>query len=144
MQLKIRKSDVNVELDEFIEAKQAMEDAQRRLELAQQNLVERMTREQRKTFVKTTDGKVYRATYVQAIRTQVNEEGLKKAIGAVRFRKVSKQVLDKRLLEEALEAGTIDPVVVGQFVTEVPNRPSIRLSEGKLIDDERSDTPPDE
>jgi hypothetical protein len=139
MQLKIRKTDENVELNEFIEAKRAVEDAQRRLELAQQSLVEKMTREQRKTFIKEDGGKVYRATYVQAVRTVVNEEGLKKAIGAVKFRKVSKQVLDKKLLEKAMETGAVDPVLVGQYVTEVPNRPSIRLSEG-TASDERSDT----
>lgn len=123
------------EMTEYIEARRAVAEAKSRMEHATKNLVEKMTREQRKSFALTDGGKTFKATYVQNTQIKVNEQGLKKALGAVAFRKVCKQVLDRKALEEAMSTGTVDPVVVGQYVTEEHSAPFIRFTEGTASDE---------
>lgn len=136
MKLRIVKSgDENVELEHFLETQKQLAEAQQAHRMASQALMERMTREQRKSYTKEDGGKRYRVTYVQNMRTQINEAGLKKAMGAVAFRKICKQVVDRKALEEALTQGTADPNVVGQYLIEVPSAPFIKFTEGNAADD---------
>jgi hypothetical protein len=135
MKLNIKRSTDTDELTEYIEARKASDEAQARLKAAQKALIQKMTREQRKSFTSQDGGKQYKVTFVQNIRNVIDEPGLKKAMGAVAFRKVCKQSIDRKLLEEALEKGTADPMVVGQFVKEVPSEPFLKFTEGQASDD---------
>src|SRR5690242_7457202 len=119
MKLNIKRDDS--ELTDYLEARRAADEATARLKAAQKALIQKMTREQRKSYEHLDGAKKYKVTYVQNVRNVIDEPGLKKAMGAVAFRKVCKQVIDRKLLEGALEEGTADPMVVGQFVKEVPS-----------------------
>lgn len=136
MQLKIKRSEE--ELSEYIDAKHALTEATNRLKLAEQRLIEKMTREERKSYSAKLGGKTYRATFVQNMRTVIDEPGLKKAMGAVAFRKVTKQVIDRKKLEAAMESGTADPLIVGQYVKEEPSSPFVRFTEGAATDEHDS------
>lgn len=78
----------------------------------------------RKSYV--SDG--IKFTLVQAERTKINEDALKKALGAVKFRKLCKQVVDQSKVKEAINNGELDPVVLAQHSEVVLNRPSIRFT----------------
>lgn len=137
MKLQIVRQDTN-ELSEYIEAKKNAAEADARLQQAAKALIDKMTREERKTMSTRDGGKQYRVTYVQNMRTEIDEPGLKKAMGAVPFRKVCKQVVDRKLLEEALDEGTADKHVVAQFIKEVPSKPFLKYTEGQLSDESTS------
>lgn len=72
----------------------------------------------------------YTFTLVQAERTKINEAGLKKALGARNFNKLTVAKLDQMKLRAAIDNGEIDPIVVGQYSEVVLNKPSIRMTEG--------------
>ena len=71
----------------------------------------------------------YRATFVQTETYKINEAGLKKAVGAKVYNKLTKAVLDKKKLEAAVDAGQIDPVIVAQNSELTKGKPYIRISE---------------
>ena len=135
MHLKIVQTTTDAEVDEYLEAKRIATEANRRLELATQALTEKMEREQRKTYTVRDGGKYRKVTYVQNTTTVVNEDGLKKEIGARAFNKLTTAKLDRKKLETALTDGTIDPFTVGKHTEEKPSKAFIRYTEG-VADDE--------
>lgn len=58
----------------------------------------------------------------------VDEKGLRKALGAKLWRKVSVTKLSQPLLKEAIERGEVDPLVAGQFLEVKAKKPTIHLS----------------
>lgn len=93
-----------------------------------------MEAKQRKSVSKTEGDKKIQATYIKAERSSVNEDSLKKALGAARFKKYTKQVVDKAKLEAAMQTGELDPMQVGQHVTVSYTKPFLRLTIGKADD----------
>jgi hypothetical protein len=81
-----------------------------------------MERKQRKTVTDTLDGHTFSATYTQRTTTQINEEGLRKAMGARVFNKYTIRKLDRKALEKAMGDGVVDPTLVAQYVEQVPGK----------------------
>jgi hypothetical protein len=92
-------------------------------------IIKEMEAAKRKTTATEISGINVKVTYVQGYSTKINEDGLKKALGAARWVKVTKMVVDKSKLETAMSNGLIDPIVVGQHVTQSPNKPYLRITE---------------
>lgn len=67
-------------------------------------------------------------TLVKGSTITINEESLKKALGAGLWKKVTKQVLDKERLEAHIVTGDIDPNVVAQHSTEKDRKPFIKVT----------------
>lgn len=110
---------------EYAEVTATIENQQRVLDEIKAELLLKMEEEQIKTHEVQDGGKVYRATYVQATRTEIDEQGLSQVMDLAPYSKV---VLDKKALESAMETGDADPFVVGQYVTERKVKPSVRFS----------------
>lgn len=83
-------------------------------------------------------GKYYQATIVSPEQIDVDEAGLRKEIGAVAFRKLSFEKLDRKKLEAALSEGTLDPQVVGKYLHTKDAKPYIRFTEGVTDDGDES------
>lgn len=135
MKLQIVKQERNEELETFLIAQRQLAEMQAIYDERKKALIEKMTREQRKSYSLQDGGKTYKVTYVQNMRTEIDEKGLKKAMGAVKFRKICKQVVDRKVLESALDTGEVDPNIVGQYVKEVPSAPFLRFTEGAASDE---------
>lgn len=71
----------------------------------------------------------YKATLVKNESYKVNELGLKRAVGAKVYNKLTKAVLDKKKLEKAVEDGVVDPVIVAQNSELTTSKLYIRISE---------------
>lgn len=69
-----------------------------------------------------------KGTLVEGTTVNIDEDALKKALGAKTWGKVTKQVLDKAKLEAAVVIGDVDEVVVAQCSEEKPRKPYIRVS----------------
>lgn len=70
-----------------------------------------------------------KGTLVEPVRIVIPEEKLKKAIGAAKWKIVTKSVLDKKLLEANIVNGNIDPNVVASVSEENPTKPYIKCGE---------------
>jgi hypothetical protein len=79
--------------------------------------------------IETPDGPL-RARIRTSELMKFNEAGLKKALGARAFNKLTKPaVLDKKKLEDAIVAGTVDPILVSQYAETKLTSPYIQFSE---------------
>jgi ribosomal protein S1 len=58
----------------------------------------------------------------------VDEKGLKKALGAKIWRAVSVTKLSQPLLKSAIERGEVDPLIAGQYLEVKQKTPTISLS----------------
>lgn len=129
-------TDADPVLAEYLDARKAKEEAERKFRLAEDELLGNMRALSDKTRTLTDGGKVYRATYVQTNQTKVDEEALQKKIGKIAYRKLCDLKINKRKIEEAMNNGDLPVEVIGPLVTEVPGKPYIRYSEGVESDDQ--------
>lgn len=65
---------------------------------------------------KVSDGDtVIQAALVEQERTTIDEDGLKKAVGAALWEKITTRTLDTEKVEAALSLGLLDPTVLAQY-----------------------------
>lgn len=81
------------------------------------------------------DGVRYTTTSTSRTTTTFDELGLKKALGARQFNKLTVSKLDRGKLEEAIQAEQIDPAVVAQYTKITPGAMSIRLTKKAASDE---------
>lgn len=81
----------------------------------------------------------WQATAVYGERLKINEDALKKAVGAPMWTAISVRKLDKGKLEEAIGSDKIDPHVVATCSTIEPNKPYVRVTEHKTTDEADGD-----
>lgn len=65
---------------------------------------------------------------VHSTRSDLDEQKLKKALGAQLWRRVTVEKVDKKLLESNIAAGTIDGVVVSSCMEEYPIKPYVLIT----------------
>jgi hypothetical protein len=114
---------------EYLQAKQRYENAKADYEEYQRRLIKQMEADQRKYFRWTEDGLTHKLTFVQQHVTHIDEPGLRKALTAKVFDRYTKRVLDRRAMELAMDSGTVDPITVSRFVTQVPKKPFLSYTE---------------
>jgi preprotein translocase subunit SecD len=99
-------------------------------ELAQEMLVQEI-----KSDLVCVRGDDYKVTVVQGETMRIDDEGLRKAMGAVKFRKIVKSKVDRKLLEKAIKDGVLDISNVSAFVSIAPNKPFVKVTPAGDTDD---------
>jgi hypothetical protein len=112
----------------FAELQAKADEATRAANDVKKVLAEALEQDQIKTHEVQDGGKIYRATFLQAIVPIIDEEGLEKELGAEVYDRYTKKVLDKKALEQAMESNEVDPLKVGKHVTERKNAASVRFT----------------
>jgi hypothetical protein len=92
-------------------------------ELAQDMLVQEI-----KSDLVCVRGSDYKVTVVAGETMRIDDEGLRKAMGAVKFRKIVKTKVDRGLLEKAIKDGLIDISNAAAFVSITPNKPFVKVT----------------
>ncbi len=113
---------------DYLDAKAAADRADAHLKLLQRALLERMEEKQQKTIAVTRNGVKQQVTYVKRETHEIDEKGLRKKLTAKVFDKYTKKVLDRKAMEQAMEEGVIDPMVVAPFVSEKDSAPYLRYT----------------
>lgn len=112
-------ADVDLQLAELQKRKAAL----------QEELQIEMERLGNKTMKSELDGgRIAQVTLVKGSRLVFHEDELRKKLGAAMWKKVTKQVLDKKLLEDQVALGNVSPLVVAGAAEELPNKPYIKLT----------------
>lgn len=117
---------------DYLTARAARDKAQQDLDVAQALLMKQMEQDQRKSYRWTSDGQRCSITYTQGHTTAVDEKGLRRALRAPVFDKYTKRVLDRKAMEQAMDAGEIDPITVSRYVTLIPNKPHLTLVQKEI------------
>ena len=88
-----------------------------------------LDQEEQKSFrYETDDGRPVTMTRVQAEKMHIKEKGLKKALGAKAWAKVTKRVLDEDKLMAQIQDEKIDVTTVAKHTEYIPNRPFVRFT----------------
>ena len=95
-----------------------------------------MQEHKRKNLTLASEGLKFSATYTQRTTNEIDEAGLRKALSAPVFDKFTVKKLDRKALERAMSDGDIDPVVVAQFVQQVPGKTFVTYRVKEVEDDE--------
>lgn len=137
--MKIKKSDDLSEVKKLVRelaiARDNKDHAEKTIKMYQQDLVAWFKSKGRKTLkTENYNGATIQATYVSTTRIDIDEDKLKKALGAKTFKKVTKCVIDKSKLEELIAEGEIDPNVVAQCSTERTSE-YIKITHKKEVDE---------
>lgn len=72
------------------------------------------------------EGTLLTSTVVKQTKVAIDEQRLKKEIGAVLWKKLSVQVLDMTKLEDAMSRGLVDPTIVANCSVEECGQPYIK------------------
>lgn len=118
----------------YLAAKKRKERAEEDFEQQKATLIGLMRQEGRKTIAMEHEDKVVRGTLSSNTRMSWDEDGLKKAIGAEAFKKVTKPKVDSTKMREAISMGVVDPNKVAMHCTETHSY-YIRTSEKKKDDE---------
>lgn len=109
-------------------AKQRKNEAEAEIQSLTKLLTESMTAgEMRKLQTNVPDG-ILIGTLVTPSTVEIDEPRLKRQLGAKVWKKVTKQVLDRKLLDDALSTGEVDIAVVAQCSQEKFRSPYIKLT----------------
>lgn len=115
---------LELEVERVQELKARAEAASAAFEEAQAHLVKEFQAAGRKTLRYGS----LKATLVERAVPKYDERGLAKALGAPVWNKITKKVLDKAKLEDAVSNGDIDVNVVAQYTTIQEQKPHLRFS----------------
>jgi hypothetical protein len=110
--------------DAYLLLKAEKDEADLRFRAAQALLVDYFNENKRKS--QTYSG--HKFTIVAAERTVIDEDGLKKGLGAKAWNKFTIRKLDRSKLEAALNDGSVDPVLVARHSVVKKDTPHIRIS----------------
>jgi hypothetical protein len=77
----------------------------------------------------TVNGIKITGTLVEGTNLRIDEERLKRALGAARWQQITSRVLDKAKLEDAIARNLVDANVVAQCSGEQPRRPYVTIAE---------------
>jgi hypothetical protein len=124
-------AEVNLAATELAEAK-------RRHDELKAALVKTLDDRGERSLYVSIDGKAYKATVVRSERAKVDEEELRKAIGARKFNAITVRKVSMEMLTWAMSTGKIDPAVASQHITLVPSSayPKITEVEGAISSDD--------
>lgn len=113
---------------ELAEIKRLLKQYEDLVKLKESELIAELEARRLKTQTVQDGEKLYTATYVQATRHELDELGLLVELGDKAEAYLVKK-LDQVALRLAMDNGTLDPSVVGKYVTERKNKPSVRITE---------------
>lgn len=120
-------------LDEMVAewqiAKATVETAQERFDHLTNEITAYMITEGVKSDLVRVRDKEWKVTVVQTERVKVDDDHLIKMIGKRLYNKVSIRKVDKKLLDDAIKEGAIDPAMISNSVVISTSKPFMRVTE---------------
>ena len=77
------------------------------------------------------EGASTKVTIVRPTTMEFNEDGLKKSVSDSVWRQITKLVLDKKALEDAVARGKVSVDIVADNSKEVPKKPYLKITKEK-------------
>lgn len=77
-------------------------------------------------------GQIIKGTEVRPTTLNIDEAGLEATLGEAKWLRVSKRVLDRKLLEHSILADEVDPDVLTKHSMEVAKTPYVRVTIKKV------------
>lgn len=114
----------------YVEAKQEADAAGLAAELAKADAIKKMTAAGATSLSIELDDERVKGTIVRGERVVIDELKLRKSIGSAQWKKVTKEVLDKKKLEAETAIGNIDANKIAMASEVYENAPFIKITFG--------------
>lgn len=98
---------------------------------AKESLFALLEKHELETIKVGEDGSSTKVTIVRPTSMEFNEEGLKESVSDSVWRQITKLVLDKKALEDAVARGKVSVDIVAQNSKEVAKKPYLKITKEK-------------
>lgn len=115
-------------LNEHLHLNETIADLQKQLEKVKEKIFKHLEDNELETLTVGEDGDEIKVTIVRPTTLKFDEEGLKESLSPTQWKSVTKQVVDKKALEDAVVRGKIEPSVVADNSKEVASKPYLRIT----------------
>lgn len=115
-------------LNEHLSLNETIADLQKQLEKVKEKIFKHLEDNELETLTVGEEGDEIKVTIVRPTTLKFDEEGLKESLSSAQWKSVTKQVVDKKALEDAVVRGKIDPSVVADNSKEVASKPYLRIT----------------
>jgi hypothetical protein len=124
----VTKRGLNNRIVRLQELKQERDAIDAEIKAMQQEVIDALDDLNEKSISVDIEGRQVKATKVEPVRTTIDENSLKRALGEKAWMKVSTRILDKKKLEAYIATGEVDAMVVAECTTENPSSPYIKIT----------------
>ena len=115
-------------VDEYHEISSDMAKLDERLAKIKATLMEKLEASELETITVGEEGAEVKVTIVRPTTLKINEDTLESALTKPQWKSITKQVIDKKALEDAVVRGKIDAIVVSDHTKEVASKPYLRIT----------------
>lgn len=115
----------------LLEIQSAEEEAQTwqaQVDKSKSELMELMDKHDLSTIAVPVREEDQRVTVVRPTQLKINEEGLQDAVSEAIWRTITKRVIDKKALEDAVTRGKVEAETVSKHSKEVATKPYLRIT----------------
>lgn len=115
----------------LLEIQSAEEEAQTwqaQVDKSKSELMELMDKHDLSTIAVQVREEDQRVTVVRPTQLKINEEGLQDAVSEAIWRSITKRVIDKKALEDAVTRGKVEAETVSKHSKEVATKPYLRIT----------------
>ncbi|NBO53558.1 MAG: hypothetical protein EBU84_02965 [Actinobacteria bacterium] len=104
---------------------------QAKVDRAKEELMNLLDKHELETVTVGEEGSATKVTVVRATTIEFDEEGLKKSVSDSVWRQITKVVLDKKALEDAVARGKVPIETVADHSKEKPKKPYLKITAAK-------------
>lgn len=115
-------------IDEYYEANEQLATLEKKIAEVKEKLMEKLENSELETITVGEVGAEVKVTIVRPTTLKIDEAGLESALTKPQWKLVTKQVVDKKALEDAVVRGKIDANIVAENSKEVASRPYLRIT----------------
>ena len=115
-------------LDEIKENQEKLADAEYAIASAKTKIFDSLESNEIETVTVGEEENQVKVTIVRPTTLKFNEDGLQKSLTPAQWRQVTKTVLDKKALEDAVARGKVDIGIVGKNSEEVASKPYLKIT----------------
>ena len=119
---------IEEQLKEYLSLKDQIANLEQQIENIKSSVFGTLEKNGLETLRVGEDGAVIGVTIVRPSTLKIDEHALESALTKPQWKLVSKQVLDKKALEDAIVRGKIDIAIVTENSKEVASKPYLRIT----------------
>lgn len=115
-------------LIEIESAEEEVQTWQAQVEKSKSELMALMEKHELSTIAIPVREEDQRVTLVRPTQLKFDEQGLQDAVSEAIWRTITKRVIDKKALEDAVARGKVEPSVISKHSKEVATKPYLRIT----------------
>ena len=122
------KTAIEKTLDKIQDEQEKLQDIEKSISELKEKLFDLLEKHELETVMVGEDGHEIKVTIVRPTSLKLNEEGIKSEISDAQWRQITKNVIDKKALEDAVARGNIEISVVSNNSKEVALKPYLKIT----------------